>query len=80
MAKVNLAEAKAHLSELVERAAAGETVEILRRGKAVARIVAAERPKKAIILSDLQALTKKSPKQRESAAKFIRRMRDDARY
>lgn len=80
MPKVNLAEAKAHLSELVERAAAGETVEILRRGKAVARIVAAERPKKAIDLGELQALTKKSPRQRESAGKFIRRMRDDARY
>lgn len=80
MSRVNLAEAKARLSELVERAAAGETVEILRRGKAIAWIVAADRPKKAIELSELQALTKKSPKQRESAGKFIRRMRDDARY
>lgn len=78
--KVNLAEAKAHLSELVEWAAAGETVEILRRGKAVAQIIAADRPKKAIELSDLKALTKDAPKQRESAGKFIRRMRDDARY
>ena len=80
MSKVNLAEAKAHLSELVWRAAAGETVEILRRGKPVPRIVAAEQPKKAIALADLQAFTKKSPGQPESAAKFIRRMRDDARH
>ena len=33
MEGINLAEAKAHLSELVDRAEAGETMEILRRGK-----------------------------------------------
>ena len=38
MWNVNLAEAKAHLSKLVERAAAGETVRIMRRGKPVAQI------------------------------------------
>ena len=31
MTRMNLAEAKAHLSELVTRAEAGETVEIMRR-------------------------------------------------
>ena len=41
MTRTNLAEAKAHLSELVTR---GETVEIMRRGKIVARVVPAERP------------------------------------
>ena len=40
MPNVNLAEAKAHLSKLVERAAAGETVRIMRRGKPVAQITA----------------------------------------
>ncbi len=38
MIKVSLAEAKAQLSKLVERAAAGEPVCITRRGKAVAQI------------------------------------------
>ena len=80
MSKVNLADAKAHLSELVERAAAGEAVQILRRGKPVAQIVAVDRPKKAIALETLQALTEGTPKQPEGARKFIRRMRDDARY
>jgi prevent-host-death family protein len=80
VSKVNLADAKARLSELVERAAAGETVEILRRGKAVAQIIAVDRPKKAIALAALKAVTEGSPKQPESARKFIRRMRDDARY
>jgi prevent-host-death family protein len=80
MPKINLADAKARLSELVERAAAGEAVEILRRGKAVARIVAAERPRKAIALAALKAVTEGAPKQAEGARKFIRRMRDDSRY
>ena len=35
---INIAEAKAHFSELVERAEAGETVDITRRGKLVARL------------------------------------------
>ena len=35
---VNIAQAKAHLSELIERAEAGETVEITRRGKPVAKL------------------------------------------
>ncbi|MFZ4072532.1 MAG: type II toxin-antitoxin system Phd/YefM family antitoxin, partial [Caulobacterales bacterium] len=37
---VTLAEAKAHLSELVERAPAREPVQIMRCGKPVAQIVA----------------------------------------
>ncbi len=80
MTKINLADAKARLSELVERAAAGETVEILRRGKAVARILAADRPRKAIAIERLRAVTEGAPKQREGARKFVRGMRDDSRY
>lgn len=36
---VNIAEAKAHLSALVDRAAAGEEIVIARSGKPVARLV-----------------------------------------
>ena len=38
MKQVNLAHAKAHLSELITQAAAGEPVCILRRGKPVAKL------------------------------------------
>ena len=41
MEKVQLFEAKAHLSELVDRAEAGRETIITRRGRAVARIVPA---------------------------------------
>ena len=45
MGSVSIADAKAHLSELVERAAGGEAVRITRRGKPVAQIVAARAPR-----------------------------------
>ncbi|MFD2431767.1 type II toxin-antitoxin system Phd/YefM family antitoxin [Sphingobium scionense] len=54
---INLADAKAHLSELVDRAAAGDTIDILRRGKPVARLEAAKRPRKAIDAARLRRLT-----------------------
>jgi prevent-host-death family protein len=77
---VNLAEAKAHLSELVERAAAGEPVCIMRRGKPVAKLTAAETRRKRLDVKALRALTASMPKQKESAGKFVRRMRDQDRY
>lgn len=43
---MNIAEAKAHLSELVARAEAGEEVVIARKGKPAVRLVAAEPPKR----------------------------------
>jgi prevent-host-death family protein len=80
MRNVNLAEAKARLSELVERAAAGEAVRILRRGKPVAQITAVEGPRKPVDPEALKALTQTMPRQREPARKFVRRMRDESRY
>ncbi len=80
MESVNLADAKAHLSELVERAAAGDTVRITRRGKPVAQITAVEKRRKRINLPMLRALTEAMPVQPESARDLVRRMRDQDRY
>ncbi|MDE2391773.1 MAG: type II toxin-antitoxin system prevent-host-death family antitoxin [Rhodospirillales bacterium] len=80
MGSINLADAKAHLSELVERAAAGEAVRITRRGKPVAQIVAADLPRKPVNLAALQALTASMPRQATPARETIREMRDEARY
>jgi prevent-host-death family protein len=80
MISVSLADAKAHLSELVERAAAGEAVCITRRGKAVAQITAIDSPRKRIDPAALRAITDAMPIQPESARDFIRRMRDDDRF
>jgi prevent-host-death family protein len=80
MGTVNLADAKAHLSELVERAASGDPVCITRRGKPVAQITAVETPRKRIDPSALRALTDAMPLERESARDLVRRMRDEDRY
>lgn len=80
MRTVNLAEAKAHLSDLVEQAANGETVQILRRGKLVAQLVPPERKKKPIDIEKLKRVAATMPYQEESAGDFIRRMRDSERY
>ncbi|MHB1111539.1 MAG: type II toxin-antitoxin system Phd/YefM family antitoxin [Devosia sp.] len=80
MKTVNLAEAKAKLSELVTQAANGEVVEITRRGKIVARLVAATPPRKPINIDRLRAIAATMPYQNEGAGDFIRRMRDEDRY
>ena len=80
MDSVSLAAAKARLSELVTRAAEGETVQITKRGKPVAQITPIQRPKKPIDVELLRSVSRKSPTQKESAGDFMRRMRDDSRY
>ena len=80
MELVKLADAKTRLSELVTRAAAGETVCITRHGTPVARLVAAEEPRKPIDVKALRTLTESMPRQAESAGTFVRRMRDEDRY
>lgn len=80
MDAIKLAEAKARLSELVDRVEAGETVEITRRGKPVARLTTVARPRKKIDLALLRALTAGMPPQAEPAAELVRGMRDGDRY
>jgi prevent-host-death family protein len=80
MTSISLAEAKAKLSELVERAASGETVEITKRGKPVARIVGVEKKLKPIDFEMLERVANSMPYQNESAGDFVRRMRDEDRY
>ncbi len=80
MNKINLAEAKAHLSELVDRVEAGDSIDITRRGKPVARLTAATKARTRIDAALLQSLTATMPPQAESAADLVRSMRDGDRY
>jgi prevent-host-death family protein len=80
MDSINLADAKARLSALIDRAAAGEAVCITRRGKPVAQIVAASMPRKRIDPAALRAVTDKMPRAQENAGTFLRRMREKSRY
>ena len=63
MDKVQLFEAKARLSELVDRAEAGQEIVITRRGRAVARLVPARaKGKREVdrdgIMDDIEAFAK----------------------
>lgn len=80
MGNVSLADAKARLSELVERVEAGDTIDITRRGRPVARLTAVARPRKRIDLAMLEALTAAMPPQDERASDLVRSMRDGDRY
>ncbi len=80
MKAVSVADAKAHLSELVERAMGGESVRITRRGKPVAQITAVGVPRQRIDPATLRAVVDTMPLQKESARDAVRRMRDESRY
>jgi len=77
---INLADAKARLSELVDRVEAGESIDITRRGKPIARLTAVAGHRKPIDAALLQSLTAKMPPQSQSAADLVRSMRDGDRY
>lgn len=80
MERINLADAKARLSEIVDRVEAGESIDIVRRGKLAARLVPPVPEKSKVDIAMLEALHATIPMQSESAGDFVRRMRDDARY
>lgn len=80
MEAVSLADAKTRLSELIDRVEAGDSIEITRRGKPVARLTGVAMPRKPIEMSSLKALTDGIPPQSESAASLVRSMRDSDRY
>jgi prevent-host-death family protein len=80
MNTINLADAKARLSELVDRVEAGDSIDIARRGKPVARLTAVARPRKRIDLALLQSLTATLSPQSQSAGDLVRSMRDGDRY
>jgi prevent-host-death family protein len=80
MSAIDLADAKTQLSELVDRVEAGESIDITREGKPVARLTAAVKPRKKIDTAQLAALTETMPVQTQSAADFVRWMRDTDRY
>lgn len=80
MSDINLAEAKARLSELVERAAAGETVRILRRGKPMAQITPLEKQVRRIDIAELRAVTDAMTSKPVDTEIAIRGWRDEERY
>jgi prevent-host-death family protein len=76
----SVAEAKAHLSELLDRVEQGEEIVITRRGKPVAKVSGVQRKLEPIDWDEIDRIRESMPFQEESAGDFIRRMRDEDRY
>lgn len=76
MSAVNLAVAKAQLSELINRVEAGEEVVITRHGRPVARVVPATPLKQPVPLRRLAELRKQLPARKGSSAQVLRELRD----
>jgi prevent-host-death family protein len=77
---VELADAKAHSSELADRAERGEEIVITKRGRSVAVLAPFRRAKQPIDVAAARAFLATLPRQTERAAELVRRMRDEARY
>ena len=77
MLTVNLAEAKAKLSELIDKVESGESVTITRHGKPVAQLSGVPTRKKPV--RSLAAFRATMPRLRKSSAVLLREMRDEER-
>ena len=77
MSEVSVAQAKAHLSEILDRVEAGETVTITRRGRPIARLSGVQATKKPIDFEALKKFRESMPTLSRSSAELIREMRDE---
>lgn len=76
---LNLAEAKARLSELTERVTHGDEVVITRHGKPVARIQQVRDEARRVDVAAFRRATAQQAEQATAAA-LIRELRDSARF
>jgi prevent-host-death family protein len=76
MVTVTLVEAKAHLSELLDKVETGEQVVITRHGRPIAHLAAISKPKQPV--RDLTAFRATMPRLRKSNAIRLREMRDES--
>lgn len=78
MAQETIREARSHLRTLVERAAAGEGIVILRRGRQVARLVPPEREPRRF--PDLATFRASIPLKGEPLSGTVLHQRRETRY
>jgi antitoxin (DNA-binding transcriptional repressor) of toxin-antitoxin stability system len=78
METISVADAKAHLSELLTKVEAGEEIIITRRGQPVARLERIMRPKKPSPFPSLDALRAKMLRSSIPSAELIRKVRDES--
>lgn len=76
MSTVTLAEAKTHLSHLLDQVEAGEEVVITRHGLPIARITPVEKPKQPV--KPLAEFRRRMPGWSKSSAELLREMREES--
>lgn len=76
-AEVSVAEAKAHLSELLDRVERGEEIVITRRGKPVAKVSGLRRKLEPIDWDEIDRIRESMPFQETPSVELIRQMRDE---
>lgn len=76
MHAMSLAQAKAHLSELLNTVESGEEVVITRHGRPVARVLPASPIKQMLPLQRLAELRQQVPAWQGSSAELLRELRD----
>ena len=77
MVTVNLAQAKARLSDLLDKVEAGEQVVITRHGRAIAHLAPVAPPK--VPLRSLASFRARMPRWRRPSAVLLREARDQER-
>jgi prevent-host-death family protein len=77
MLTITLVEAKAHLSELLDKIETGEEVTITRNGRPVAHLTAVKQPKQPV--RSRAAFRARMPRLRKSSAVLLREARDEER-
>ena len=77
MITINLAQAKARLSELLDKVEAGEEVIITRHGRAVAHVQHPSQARRPLPLDELAAFRATMPALRRPSAELLREMRDE---
>ena len=80
MSHINLSDAKARLSELVDRAEAGERIVITKRGRPVLEMSKPAVAPQRVDVKALRQLTRRLPRQKQSAGDALRGLRDESRY
>jgi prevent-host-death family protein len=77
MTEVSVAEAKAHLSELLDRVERGEELVITRRGRPVAKVSGMKRKLEPIDWEEIDRIRESMPMQEVPSVDLIRQMRDE---
>jgi prevent-host-death family protein len=80
MLTVSLVDAKARLSELLDKVESGEEIVITRYGKPVAHIRQVVSSKKPLPVEKLAAFRARMPHWHKASATLLREMRDVERY